>query len=117
MSSENAVTATLPYDATTTRASSAPRLLATAPGRRETGLWATLRRTGRRLRRWMARAAGWLASPTGQSLLAVAGEAMIASGSVSRATFSDTLDAVAFASSSFAPPARYQRAGPRVVWG
>jgi hypothetical protein len=93
------------------------RLIANAPSRRETGLWATLRRAGRRLRRWMARAASWLASPLGQLVLAVAGEAMIACGSVSRSALSDTLDAVALASSSFAPPARRQRDGPRVVWG
>jgi hypothetical protein len=65
----------------------------------------------------MARAAGWLASPTGQSLLAAAGEGLIACGSVSRATISETLDAVTLASSPFTLPARSQRSGPRVIWG
>lgn len=81
---------------------------------RRTGFWATLRRATRRVGRWLAKAAGWLGSPKGQFLLTAAGEGLALAGVVSRATMSDTLEAVSLAAAPFAP---VRREGPRVIWG
>ena len=85
-----------------------------APVARQTGFWATLRRASRRVGRWLAKAAGWLSSPKGRICLTIAGEGLVVAGALSRATMSDTLDAVSLAATPFAPS---RREGPRVMWG
>lgn len=81
---------------------------------RPTGFLATLRRASRRVGRWLAKAAGWLSSPKGRICLTIAVEGLVVAGALSRATMSDTLDAVSLAATPFAPS---RREGPRVMWG
>lgn len=94
--------------------SAAPALVDPPTIVRRTSFWATVRRACRRVGRWLVKTAGWLGSAKGKTTLAIAGEALTLAGMVSRATMSDTLDAIALAAAPFAPS---RREGPRVVWG
>lgn len=117
MSTALTMTPATSFDMMTRRETSPLRSVGATSPTRETGLWASGRRVGRRFGRWLAKAAGWLSSPRGHLCLTVAGEALIAAGTLSRATVSDALDAVSLAATPFAPSAASRREGPRVIWG
>jgi hypothetical protein len=110
MTSALAVASTATFETIARFETSNRRIVPPPSAVRRSGLWATLRRVGR----WLTKAAGWLSSPKGQMCLTLAGEGLVFAGTVSRATMSDTLDAVSLAVAPFAPT---RREGPRVIWG